>query len=100
MPRYHIARDSDTNWHRFMTANRTVRTGLTASAVISVCLSSALLMNIANGCAVMALDNSYSRILLHRLRLRRIRTILVCRRMQSYDRLFCSTGYFLQEKDS
>lgn len=81
-----------------MTANRTVRTGLTASAVISVCpLTDPY--NLVLTVAVMALDNGYPRILLYRLRLRCIRTILVCCRMQPYDRLLCPPWYFLQEKD-
>ena len=89
-----------------MTANRNVRTGLTASAVISVRsfppdsargFEFSLLIGFTK---VMALEHCYARLHPRRIPIWGGGTILVCCRMQPHDCLLCASGHLLQVEDS
>lgn len=87
--------------NRFMTANRTVRTGLTASAVISVSYSpsTAWIPTDKRLFSVLALVNRFARLIFCRLRLWCSRSILVCSWLQSNDCVLRALGNILQAKN-
>lgn len=84
-----------------MTANRSVKTGLTASAVISVRILPQIiqLLSADTKIPVLALVHCPARLLFHRLQLRCLRPLLVCRRLQSDDCVFRPARNLLQAQD-